>query len=140
MATIKEMLDRLNNMDFDSIATDCVIETEDQLLDVNKDQLLHGMDASGRDMPDYRNIDYGQLKERMNPNNLGKWDLRFSGRLFNNMSIIFSGRTFLIDTSVDYANKYIFGFGIYENQWLDFYRANYLYPLLSQRVKEVLNI
>jgi hypothetical protein len=61
-----------------------IIKTnEDELLDVNRSQLLEGIDADGKRLRRYRNPKYAALKRTMNSK--GVTDLRFTGRLYDAM-------------------------------------------------------
>lgn len=60
-------------------------DNEEAVLDVNRSQLLKGIDADGNKLKRYKNRDYAIFKSILNPN--GVTDLRLTGRLYARMFI-----------------------------------------------------
>lgn len=54
-------------------------EREEDLIELNKQNLMQGKDNKGMDMPRYRNAEYAHFKTSINPKNRGFWDLRVTG-------------------------------------------------------------
>lgn len=51
-----------------------------KLEEINRDNLLKGLDSEGQNMPFYSNSEYGFEKLRRNPRNRGMWDLKNTGQ------------------------------------------------------------
>ena len=51
-----------------------------RLEEINRDNLLQGLDSDGNPMPFYSDFDYGNEKFRMNFRNQGRWDLKLTGQ------------------------------------------------------------
>lgn len=63
---------------------------ESDLAEINRNNLLHGKDSEGQDMPFYNpGNEYGETKFRMNPKNMGKWDLKLSGQYHKGIKVIY---------------------------------------------------
>lgn len=56
------------------------------LEDINRDNLLKGLDSEGANMPPYVNPDYANFKTMINPSNRGFWDLKLSGQYHQGIS------------------------------------------------------
>lgn len=54
--------------------------------DINRDNLLKGLDSRGANMPPYVNPDYANFKTQINSNNRGFWDLRLTGEYHKGIS------------------------------------------------------
>lgn len=149
MSSISEFVERWNNAVNDNhLWIEAVINTEEELLEVNKQQLLEGKNKEGGDNPEYANYTtetgelYDRIKYQMNPRNRGLYDMRLTGRSFNTMRLhIFGNNDFAI-TSDGHAQGWndILGnslFGVYENVHMELYRYKYLYPAIVRQIKEL---
>ncbi|WP_166519088.1 hypothetical protein [Elizabethkingia argenteiflava] len=76
---------------------------------INIDNLQHGLDSEGRDMPFYSNSEYGFKKFASNPKNRGHWDLKNTGQYYS--GIKYTVRKDVVKFSQVYNNKKI--------TWLD---------------------
>lgn len=81
MSTIKNMLDRVKRLDLRAEVPVIVENTEEQVLDLNREQLLlHGTDSEGKLLQEYRSAAYARKKNRQNPNpGYGNPDLHLTG-------------------------------------------------------------
>lgn len=142
MATILEFIERWKRVtnENSNLWTDSVMETEEQLLDVNREQLLDGKDKDGADNPDYSNyMGYGDTKMEMNPRNRGYYDMNLTGNSFRNMLLYLNGRNIEVHTSGEAAEwDRLYGgrfFGIGDNIHLENYRISFLYPQIIKNIK-----
>lgn len=61
---------------------------ESKLDDLNRENLLKGLDSEGQDMPFYNpESEYGEEKFRRNPKNMGKWDLKNTGQYHKGIKV-----------------------------------------------------
>lgn len=65
---------------------------KDNFKQLNIEQLLHGKNNKGWDMPHYLSDKYEKIKRDMNPNNRGLWDLRLTGEMHSNLSVVINER------------------------------------------------
>lgn len=154
--TISEFLQKVedltSDLDFFKGAIDL---TSQQLVEVNRQQLLDGVDNQGEDLPYYQMYTmpdgrrYDQVKQQMNPRSGGRFDMRWTGESFANMRGYFEGNQYRIVTSGEawgyhtgLYNRETAGkiFGLYENDYMQAYRKKYLYPLLVQLIKARWNL
>jgi hypothetical protein len=78
-------------------------DNADLLIEMNKDQLMHGMDAEGKPMPELsERYDGGRYKEeklRMNPEANGRWDIRLTGSTQDSMVLKLSNDSYEITSN-----------------------------------------
>jgi len=102
--TIAMVRDAFNSVNVIDETREIMQENADTILEMNKDQLLHGMDAEGRPMPElsttYEGGKYREQKEQMNPEAEGRWDIRLTGDTQANMVLMLNQGTYEI-TSTD---------------------------------------
>jgi len=79
--TIRDMLERFQSVNITDIATNIVNENQEAVVEYNNKQLLDGVDANNDKLsPQYRQADYAELKNQMNPlPGLGVPDLLYTG-------------------------------------------------------------
>ena len=84
-----------------------------KLEEINRENLLNGLDSEGRDMPFYSNspgyAQYGFEKFRQNPKNKGKWDLKLTGQYHRGIYTVLKNNNIYFRQK--FRNKKI--------QWLD---------------------
>jgi hypothetical protein len=87
--TIKGFHKRVSSINIDLIIDDSFIETTDDLLEINKDQLLHGMTNTGEKItPVYFRDEYAAEKNQMNSlPGYGTPDLKLTGAFHNEIRI-----------------------------------------------------
>lgn len=157
MSTITEMAERWQFV-VDNIIqlTGAVLqEHEQEVLDINRAQLHKGMGSDGSMLqkydPDFSvkvggsSIRYKALKESMNPHSAGRYDMFFSGDSYNRMRLVIDGPRYQI-TGEGFAKAYHDGtimngvvrdriYGLYENDHMEYFRRQYLYPELRNQIK-----
>lgn len=92
MSTVFDILRRFQDFNARRIAMQAMAKTGDKMLDLNRDQLYHGLKSDGHRMQRYRSKQYAQQKNEMNPlPGLGNPDLFLTGRTYESMEIDFNG-------------------------------------------------
>ena len=87
--TLSEMRDRIGSLkdNFEDISRDIVLDSvsQDLIVEIQKDQMMHGEDAYGNKIePEYSNFYYARFKNRINPRaGFGVPDLRSTGSFYN---------------------------------------------------------
>jgi hypothetical protein len=103
-----------------------VEQTKDKIIELNKNQLLHGLDASGNKIGEYKNLNYAIRKFSLN--NLagfGMKDYRLTGDYYAAIYAIISNGKLTIGSSDG------------KNKWLDFEGEFGLTPESKQEYKPV---
>lgn len=59
----------------------------ENLAQLNRDNLLKGLDGEGNNMPSYRDPDYANFKTSINPRNRGFWDLHLTGQFHRGITV-----------------------------------------------------
>ncbi len=146
MATILELAAKMEAALHDPAIWLGAIElTSQQLVQVNKQQLLDGRGNDGLDLPEYKRYlmqsgeEYATLKERLNPRNRGLWDMNYTGHSFQTMRGYFEGDQFRITSDGLMASYHRQGrargriLGIDKaSDHMIFYRQKYLYPMIRK--------
>lgn len=57
------------------------------LEEINKENLLKGLDSEGNEMPFYSDTEYGYEKTVRNPRNGGRWDLKNTGQFHKGLTV-----------------------------------------------------
>lgn len=89
MATIAEMLRRVQSIKLKEALPDMIKKTSADIILLNQTQLLHGLNANGDKIkPDYKNKYYANKKNARNPNpGLGTPDLRDTGEFYQDFTL-----------------------------------------------------
>jgi hypothetical protein len=83
MGKIKDYLDKIKSVgsqDIEDMLLKVVVESKNQAIDLNTDQLFSGKDANGQSLGQYRNPNYAAFKRSLNP--AGVVDLKLSGDFY----------------------------------------------------------
>lgn len=105
MITAAELGRRLKAFNVVEETTDIIVENEDEILELNKQQLQLGLGVDGNDLPDYKPFrmpsgeQYGDYKIKLNPKNEYRYDMKLTGESYNNMIISLQGGSFSIESS-----------------------------------------
>lgn len=92
-----------------AILDQTVEDTKDKVIELNKDQLLHGLDAFGVKIGEYKSIPYAIQKFSLNSlAGFGQKDYRLTGAYYEKIYAIIQG------------GKLIIGSSDSKNKWLDF--------------------
>lgn len=153
MATIKDFLDKVTAIDNqkDLIFLDAILATQNELTEVNKQQLLDGEDKKGNrtariktDRYALKKRDYSGFDNRTN-RMFRYYNMHYTGTLFSRMYVEPMGSSVAIrsrgDVFLAYERVYPEYFGINPNtEHISSYRTLFLYPEITKRVKNALNI
>ena len=126
------------------IAMDSLVDTQDEYLDMQRDQMTRGINSDGGEIGFYQSKAYQFMKERMNPLAGGTVDLKLTGdfqaeltlrRMSNKEYSIYSQ-----DVKAPMLKKK-YGENIYflSQAWMEQYRANSFKPNFMDKVNMVLS-
>lgn len=88
MPTISDLLEAIEGFDPLDATLDAILENEKKAIELNQDQLLGGTDAFQEKLKEYRDDEYAELKNRMNPKpGYGTPDLKFTGDFYKGFFI-----------------------------------------------------
>lgn len=153
MATIKEFLDRVQavNSQKELYFSDAIMATQNELVEVNKQQLLDGEDKRGNrteriktDKYAIKKRDYTGFDNRTN-RMFRYYNMHYTGTLFSRMYIEPMGTSVAIrsrgDVFLMYERMYPEYFGINTNsKYIGEYRVMFLYPEITKIIKKELNL
>lgn len=119
-----------------------------RLEEINKENLLKGLDSEGGQMPYYADTEYGYEKFRSNPRNGGRWDLKNTGQFHRGLTakvtidrVKFSQK--YRNKKIDWLNRRLEdrfsgnrGVGISKKNLDDAFKANI--PGLNEQVVKIL--
>lgn len=78
--TITDIKERVNSIDFLSIIENCMIDGQDVLTEMQRKQMLLGVNSLDRKIGKYKNKNYAEKKHAMNPKpGFGFKDLKLTG-------------------------------------------------------------
>lgn len=151
MATIQEMYDRVNSINAEALVVDSIVDTQEELIAVNQEQLLDGLDKFGNKT---KPLDWQSYKEDKRQNLGGSmfrnrdfdhYTMNYTGSLFRGMSLIVRGYEVSVISTAEQFNYYngrfpeLFGFNPNSGA-MDFYRENHLYPRIVTNLKNILQL
>ena len=98
MATIDQIIKRTKKLNFKKILRESFEDTQSQLNQAQRDQMIHGINAEGERIGRYKDPNYARKKYAMNQKaGLGNVDLKFTGQFqsevftdIRDSSIVFS--------------------------------------------------
>lgn len=80
MATIDQLIKRAKSLKFREIIRESVEETRSEIVQAQRDQMLHGLKSDGKKIGKYKNPDYARKKYQMNQlAGMGNVDLKYTG-------------------------------------------------------------
>lgn len=102
MASLFELRKRFENLNIDQLAKEAIKETREQLIDIQKDQLLHGERKDGSKIGRYKNSSYAAKKFSNNPlAGSGNVDLKLTGEYHEELFVDVREQTLVIDSAAD---------------------------------------
>lgn len=132
MTTIKQFKKRLQILNVPAMAEKAVIETSNQLSNLNTEQMHRGLNSEGRPIGEYALPTYAEAKHRMNPlPGFGVPDLKVTGAFYEGVYTDVGGMKVEIDSVDSKADdlKARFGeniFGLSDN-----YKSEYIREFLK---------
>src|SRR4051812_40659219 len=79
MRTVNNLLQSVLNLSIEDVADKALAGTEEDYAIAQRDQMLHGLNADGESIGEYKNPAYKAKKMAMNPLADGSVDLKFEG-------------------------------------------------------------
>lgn len=145
MATLNELTNRLFALssEHNYFIPDAIVETKNELIEYQKSQMLHGLNAEGSKIGRYKNKDYARKKANMNPL-AGYWqvDLRYRGEFHRNMDVKFFTNSFQVfsrdekyDMLTEKYGETIWGLN---DEFARDYSATYLKEVANRKTKNFL--
>lgn len=145
MATIKQFKKRVQNLDVPAVVEQAVIETSNQLSNLNAEQMFQGLNKEGRPIGEYALPTYAEAKHRMNPlPGFGVPDLKVTGAFYEGIYTGVEGlkiETDSVDSKTDRL-KELFGeeiFGLSDNYKSEYIRE-FLRPEFVGAIKKELQL
>lgn len=126
------------------IAMDALVDTQDEYLDMQRDQMTRGINSDGGEIGMYRSQSYQYMKERMNPLAGGTVDLKLTGDFQAELTLRrMSDKEYSIysqDAKAPMLKKK-YGENIYflSQAWREQYKANSWKPNFMDKVNMVLS-
>ncbi len=141
MEKLFELMDRARSMDGVAIAAQAIENKKETLLDLNKEQLLHGKNNEGSTLGKYKNNRYAAKKNSLNPlPGLGIKDHKLTGSYYKGIFAKIEGGK-IIFGSTDEKAKYLEtgkDYGLNAEYKTDFVRI--LNPEFIQQIKSYLKL
>jgi hypothetical protein len=143
MVTIAALNRRLKGLSVAEVSTESIEATTKELLDAQRDQLLHGKRADGSVIGRYKNPAYARKKYAMNPlAGLGNWDLRLKGDYQNDLFVNVRDDSYVVgsaDSKAQSIDKRVgdpLGLGgEYRQEYID-----KLEPVFINKIKEIIKL
>lgn len=144
--TIPELQRRWKTIDIRKAAASIISDNKQQIADLNREQLMDGVNKQGKKLKKYQSKSYAARKNRMNPTpGLGNPDLYLTGRFHEAMNVkinskvsyeIFSSDSKTSDLTKKYG-KDIFGL---TDESRDKASTEIINPGLILHIKEVVKL
>jgi hypothetical protein len=135
---------RLQGLDVQAAAESSMMETAQDFIDLNTQQMYEGKDSQDEQIqPTYKRPRYARVKNQMNPTpGYGVPDLKLSGDFYKGYTLKVDGDQVIEDSDVDYA-KYLterYGVKIWglNDSNLSAYRTGPFWSVLKQKVQSQL--
>ena len=144
--TIIQKLENFKSLkrDLRVIAMDSLVDTQDEYLDMQRDQMTRGINSDGGEIGFYQSKAYQFMKERMNPLAGGTVDLKLTGDFQAELTLRrMSDKEYSIysqDVKAPMLKKK-YGENIYflSQAWMEQYKANSWKPNFMDKVNMVLS-
>lgn len=144
--TIHDMNDLVKSIDLQDAGVSVLVDLKEEAIQLNKDQLLSGLDNEGVKMlPRYASIQYAKKKNRMNPDaGMLVPDLYLTGALFDAFALAIQSKKEykIFSNDSKYAalvKKYPTAFGLNEES-IDNLRVNGFTEGIVNKIKEHLTL
>lgn len=142
MTKFSDMAARYNDaIKGSKVYIDAIMSTDVELIDVNQENLQSGLNALGvKITPKYKSEAYALRKERMNAQpGFGTPDLKLTGSFYERIEFHINGRQVVWEDTdskaKDLLAKYGAILGVSENNVLQKYRQQYLFPAIAREIK-----
>jgi len=100
MARLGQLVKKYQSLNIDQLAVEAIEETREQLLDIQRDQLLHGEKKDGTKIGKYKSEKYAAKKLAQNPlAGSGNVDLKLTGEYHEELFVDVREQTLVIDSA-----------------------------------------
>ena len=100
MGSINDLLKRLQAVNIPREAEEALIDSSQELVNAQKDQLLRGIRKDGKLIGKYKNKAYAAKKAALNPlAGLGNVDLKLTGQLYKDVFVDVRSDVFVLDSA-----------------------------------------
>ena len=145
MATIADIRKRFNALDLIEEAGAAIDQTRDQLIEKQKDQLLHGFNSKGERIGKYKSAKYARVKNQMNPlAGLGNVDLKVKGDYHGGLFVDVRTDSYVVESgdekSGDLEKKYGKKTLGLNKDSLEEYVPNDLQPVFIKNIRKKLKL
>ena len=97
MGTVRQLLNRVKSFNAIAAAGRAMRESQEAILDINREQLQHGINADNEPVGFYRSISYALDKNRRNPlAGYGVVDLKDTGAFYKSFKLTIVGNKWTI--------------------------------------------
>ena len=145
MGTIAKVTNLWRNLDVEEEAVNTILETKEDLIDLNQSQLLEGKNKVGQKLKSYRNWSYAKMKNAKNSlPGFGIPDLFNKGNFFAGFKIRFISKKSFEFYSTDDKNSMLvkkYGqdiFGLQDESREEYLRRNFK-PVFFDRLNKKLS-
>ena len=100
MGYLNDLLSKMQALDPADIESSMIASTEDDLIAIQKDQLLHGLNAEGQKIGEYKSEAYANYKHALNPlAGFPNKDLRNKGDYYQGITATLVGDALVIEST-----------------------------------------
>lgn len=100
MGYINQLLTKLSALNIDSVAESIMVQTEQSLEEIQREQMLHGINSAGNPIGLYKQDEYARYKQQLNPlPGYGIVDLKRTGKFYAGISVYISGDDIVIEST-----------------------------------------
>jgi hypothetical protein len=143
MRTVNNMIQAQNQIDLPFELEEALVDTQSNYVELQKEQMLHGLNAEGASIGTYVNAQYASMKNSLNPiPGFGKVDLKLTGQFYQDIYADARSEGIIVD-SADQKSESLqqrYGqiiFGLADDRKQEY--INELGPVLIQNLIEKLN-
>jgi hypothetical protein len=141
MASIGHLIDNLENLDFNNVIEESMIDTVDSFVRLQRLQMLSGQTSEGRKIGRYKSPAYAKKKYQLSRlAGYGNVDLRLTGDFYRGVtvdprskSVAIGGADYKTEILTDKYGEEIFGLN---QEYAGEYSVNYLAPVAVERIKK----
>lgn len=112
MAYTEDFFEAIESINISDLAAQSIDDTKENIKDLQRDQLLHGLRGDGKKIGKYRSRKYAAAKNAMNPlAGLGNVDLKLTGAVHGDLFVDVREDEYVIDSADSKMGKLIEKYG-----------------------------
>lgn len=142
MTTVDDMIGRIRTLNVKEVSYESVVESKDEITDIQREQMYKGLNAEGKKIGRYRNAKYARVKNEMNPlPGIGIPDLKLTGAFYSGFTTDVTPESFSTFSTDEKNSELIVKydpFGLDKESESEY--ADKLRPVLVKNVKEKLKL